>query len=154
MEQFTGVFPVHEVKFEIDTSSKISRTASDGSTDFAEVEDMESGTISVETGVETWNSLTQGGWQRALATAKNLSLGFSGKRCIGSKGNDYIASKWLCNGQACNSTAKITFPDGAVLTAPVVIKVSSVNGGDATNVAGLEYELISDGKPTYTAPAV
>lgn len=74
----------------------------------------------------------------------------SGKRNIGDPGNDYVASKLLKNGQACNTSYKITFPNGDTLVVPSVIQVKSVAGADSTNVAPLEVDLVSDGKPTYT----
>ena len=74
----------------------------------------------------------------------------SGKRNIGDTGNDYIAGKLLKNGQSCNSTYQITFPNGDTLEVPCVIQVKSLVGADSTNVAPLEFDLISDGKPTYT----
>ncbi len=43
------------------------------------------------------------------------------------------------------------FPDGAKLAYSAVVSVTAVGGGDSTNVAGLEMEIMSNGKPTYTA---
>lgn len=148
--EFKGVFPVNEMDFRIDKSSETSRSASPSDDDYVSIADMESASISVDTGVETWNPLEAKGWQRALATAKAITISMSGKRNIGDPGNDYVASKLLKNGQACNTTYKITFPNGDTLVVPSVIQVKSVAGADSTNVAPLEVDLVSDGKPTYT----
>lgn len=142
----TGVFPVNELDIKIDTSSVSSRSTTP---QYSTIADLEKASISVETGVETWKPLDQGGWQRALATAKAINISFSGKRNYGDTGNDYVASKWLKNGQECNSTMQITFPDGSSVTIPCVIQVTSI-GGDSTNVIPLEFSVMSDGKPTYT----
>lgn len=148
--EFKGVFPVNEMDFKIDKSSVSSRSASPSDDDYVTIADMESASIAVDTGVETWNPLEAKGWQRALATAKAITISMSGKRNIGDPGNDYVASKLLKNGQACNTTYKITFPNGDTLVVPSVIQVKSVAGADSTNVAPLEVDLVSDGKPTYT----
>lgn len=152
-KEFKGVFPVNEMDFKIDKSSVSSRAASPSDSDFVTIADMESASIAVDTGVETWNPLEAKGWQRALATAKAITISMSGKRNVGDPGNDYVASKAWVNGQACNSTYKITFPNGDTLTVPCVIQVKSIAGADSTNVAPLEIDLVSDGKPTYTASA-
>lgn len=148
--EFKGVFPVNEMDFKIDKSSITSRSASPSDSDYVTIADMESASIAVDTGVETWNPLEAKGWQRALATAKSITISMSGKRNIGDPGNDYVASKLLKNGQACNTSYKITFPNGDTLVVPSVIQVKSVAGADSTNVAPLEVDLISDGKPEYT----
>ncbi|MBQ7596180.1 MAG: hypothetical protein IJU45_05915 [Clostridia bacterium] len=145
----TGNFPVNEVSVEIDTSSVTSRSASNQS--FAVIKDLESANFSIETSLETWQPFDTKGWQRALATAKSISFSMSGKRNFGDTGNDYVAGKWLCNGQACNSTLKLTFPDSSVFLIPVVIQVTNPGGGDSTNVMPLEFDLASDGKPTEQA---
>lgn len=140
MANFSGVFPVYDLDIEICTS---------GAT-FAPIADMENAKLSIETGVETWNSITEDGWQRALATAKSYTLSMSGKRNVGDPGNDYIAGLALKNGRDCDSKIKVTFPDGAVFTGDVVVSVSDYAGDDATAVNPLAFDLISNGKPTYT----
>ena len=140
MANFSGVFPVYDLDIEICTI---------GST-VAPIADMENAKLSIETGVETWNSITEDGWQRALATAKSYTLSMSGKRNVGDPGNDYIAGLALKNGRDCDSKIKVTFPDGATFTGDVVVSVSDYAGDDATAVNPLAFNLISNGKPTYT----
>lgn len=144
MANFTGVFPVYDLDFEICTSGET----------FVPIKDMESAKLSIETGVETWNSITEDGWQRALATAKSFTLSMSGKRNIGDPGNDYVAGMALKNGRDCDSKIKITFPDGATFTGDVVVSISDYAGDDAIAVNPLAFDLISNGKPTYTEPSV
>lgn len=145
MATFTGVFPVYGVTLEICTAGDISGDTGTWVT----IADMETAGFSIETGVETWNSLTEDGWQRALATAKAFTLSMSGKRCIGDPGNDYIASKSFANGRDCDSRVRITFPDGAKFEGGVVVSVNE-QLGDSTNVSPLGFDLTSNGKPTYT----
>lgn len=140
MSNFSGVFPVYGLDIEICTTG----------TTFAPIADMENAKLSIETGVETWHSITEDGWQRALATAKSYTLSMNGKRSIGDPGNDYIAGLALKNGRDCDSKIKVTFPDGAVFTGDVVVSVGDYAGDDATAVNPLAFDLISNGKPTYT----
>lgn len=143
MSTFTGVFPVYDIGFEIATSGRTETPV------FSTIKDMENATISIETGVETWNSITEGGWQRAFATAKSYKISMNGKRSVGDAGNDYVANMAYSTGKACESTIRITFPNGDVLTGNVVVSVTEGGGGDATKVAPLAFDLISDGKPEY-----
>lgn len=143
----SGVFPVNALKIEIGTAKTTDEWT------YAEIADMESANITVDTGVEEWNSITEGGWRKALATAKSLSMSMSGKRNLGDKGNDYVASMWNKNGQECNSSCKITLPNDDTLVFDCVVQVTSFLGSDATAVAPLEFELLSNGEPVYTAKA-
>lgn len=147
MSEFKGVFPVNEVDFKVDTASDDARSKTPA---YNTIADMESASFSIETGVETWNPLEAKGWQRALATSKSITISMSGKRNIGDAGNDYIAGKIFKNGQGCNTTYQITFPNGDVLEVPCVIQVKSLAGADSTNVAPLEVDFVSDGTPTFT----
>lgn len=136
----TGCFPVNNITFEVETADST----------FSTIADMESANITVDTGVETWFSITDGGWQKALATSKSFSIDMAGKRSIGDAGNDFIADKWNKNGQECNANFQITFPNGDKLTFEGVIQITSMWGGDATNVAGLEFTVLCNGEPEYT----
>ena len=140
----SGVFPVNALKIEIGTK-KTSDTW-----EYAEIAEMESASITIDTGVEEWNSIKNGGWRSALATAKALSMSMSGKRCLGDTGNDFVASKWNKNGQDCYSSCKITLPNDDTLVFDCVVQVTSFLGSDATAVAPLEFELLSNGEPVYT----
>ena len=141
---FAGVVPVHGVGFEIDTTNgSVTPT-------WVTIADLESAELSVDTGVETWNSLSEGGWQRALATAKSYKIAVSGKRKIGDTGNDYVAGKLLATGQDCSTKMRFTFPNGDTLIGGVVISVTACGAGKSTDVGPLNFDLTSDGRPTYT----
>lgn len=140
----SGVFPVNALKIEIGTT----KTAN--AWEYVEIADMESANITIDTGVEEYNSIKDGGWRKALATAKALSMSMSGKRCLGDAGNDFVAGKWNKNGQDCNSSCKITLPNDDTLVFDCVVQVTSFLGGDATAIAPLEFELLSNGEPVYT----
>ena len=129
-----GVFPCYENQFHVGATKA----------DKATIAECESFSVSIDNGVETWNSFTQEGWQSALQTAKAITISVSGKRCIGDTGNGqdaYVYFDW-------------TFPDGTVVAwDKAVINVTNVNGGDSTNVAPLEFDIVSNGKPTVTNPS-
>ena len=142
MEQFeSGVYPGHLVKFTIQTG-KTPET-------FAVIADCEGVTVDIDGNVEEWNPMDQGGWSRRLKTGSSLTIGLTAKRNVGDAGNDYVASKALAMGSESNSVAKVVFPDGSTLTMPCVINVTNMGTGETRDVAPLEFELQSDGKPTY-----
>ena len=138
----SGVYPVYEHQFQI-------RTAGTGTGTYADIADMESFSVSFDDNVEEWTPMTTEGWVRRLKTGKGITISLNGKRHIGDAGNDYIAGLAFKSGQACNSELKWTFPDKTVVTLPCVINVTAI-GGDSTNVDPLEFECLSDGKPTVT----
>ena len=110
--------------------------------------------MSIDNGVETWNSFTQEGWQSALQTGKAITISVSAKRRIGDPGNDYVAGKRLANGQDAYANIDWTFPDGTVVSwDKAVVNVTNINGGDSTNVAPLEFDVVSNGKPKVTLPS-
>ena len=92
-----------------------------------------------------------------MVTGKSSKIDIKGKRCVGDKGNDFIAGKLLANGQDAYIPARITVADGKVLTwAKMACAVANAGtGGTATDVGALEASLTGHGKPTLTdAPAV
>lgn len=140
---FTGVFPVSDLEISISTNGD-----SDSPT-FSIIKDLEKGTIAIEGNVEKWNALDAGGWQRALMTAKSITLSLGAKRNIGDPGNDYIASKAMKIGRDCDSIVKIKFPNDDYIELPSIIDVKNVGTGEAVNAAPLEFDAISNGKPKY-----
>ena len=145
----SGVYPVYEHQFQICTSGRPSGTTTGTYVDIA---DMESFSVSFDDNVEEWTPMTTEGWVRRLKTGKGITISLNGKRHVGDDGNDYVAGLAFKSGQACNSELKWTFPDGTVVTIPCVVNVTAI-GGDSTNVDPLEFECLSDGKPTITAAA-
>ena len=140
----TGVFPVYENQFKVG-ASKESKNA---------IADMESFSVSFDNGVEEWTPMDTEGWIRRLMTAKGITISVAGKRNIGDAGNDYVAGKWSANGRDAEGYFDWTFPDGTVVAFEnAVINVTACNGGDSTGVGPLEFDVMSNGKPTIT-PAI
>jgi hypothetical protein len=138
------VFPVFENKFKIGTAGLESTDEQ-----MKSIIDMENFSVSFDNGVEEWNPMDQGGWVRRLTTAKGFSISISGKRNTGDEGNDYVAGLAWKTGSEASTKFEWTMIDGTVVTFNCVVNVSSV-GGDSTAVDGLEFEVMSDGKPTVT----
>lgn len=143
MSEFSGVFPVYGINFEVNTA------ASGASEVYKEIADMESIALTIDTGIETWTPLDADGWQKALATAKSFKMSVSGKRNVGDEGNDFIASKNLANGHDCDVGIRLTFPDGNIFKGNTVISVTECGTGDSTNVGPLKFDLTSNGKPSF-----
>ncbi len=141
----SGVFPVFENDLKIGTAG---RTGS--ASDLKSIADMENLTPSFDNGIEEWTPMDTEGWIRRLQTAKSVTFSITGKRHIGDDGNDYVASKTWTTGSANNTIVEWTMPDGTVISMPCIINVTNNSGGDSTNVGALEFELLSDGKPTVT----
>jgi len=133
----SGVFPVFDTEADLVT-----------------VADMESFSLSIEGNTQTWNPMDTKGWQRALMTGKGLTISLTGKRNIGDTGNDYVASTAFKDGLDCSTTFSVNFPDGSKLSGNCVLDVKSVLGGESTDVAPLEFDMIVDGKPTFTEAIV
>ena len=136
----SGVYPCYENQFKVKAGST-----------YATIADMETFSVSIDNGVEEWTPFEHEGWTRRLMTAKSITLQVNGKRNIGDTGNDYVAGLFMNNGQAAQSDFQWTFPDGGVLEfTDAVVNVTNLGAGDSTAVAPLEFELMSNGKPTYT----
>ena len=140
----TNVFPVSANQFKLGDDKESATT----------VADLETFSPSFSNGVETWTPMDTEGWQRALMTAKALTITLNGKRNIGDTGNDFVAGKQFKNGHDAEGYFEWIFPDGtSVSWANAVFDVKNCGGGDATNVGTLEFDVISNGKPTLV-PAV
>lgn len=145
----TGVYPVFKNKFKIGKNGRGS-TAEDMVT-IAELETFE---VSIDGNTVEWSPLEMEGWLRRMVTGKALTVTLSGKRHIGDPGNDYVAASAWGTGDSCASKFEWEFPDGAKLEFDCVLNVTNPGGGEGRDVAGLEFEALSDGKPIYTpAPA-
>lgn len=142
------VYPVNANSIKVKAHSTSTQSAT-----YNTIADMESAAINVDTGVETWYGLAEGGWQKALATSKALTVDMAGKRSYGDTGNDLIAGMWNTNGTSALVDVEITLPDTATITFTAVVQITNIWGGDATAVGALEFTLICDGKPEYTPAA-
>ena len=117
------------------------------------VSSLETFSVEIDGNVEEWNPMESEGWTRRMVTGKSLTITLSGKREIGDPGNDYVAENAWGTGSDCDTRFEWEFPDGAKLAFDCVLSVTNPGSGDSTDVAALEFEVHSDGKPTYT-PAV
>ena len=141
----TGVYPVYENQFQVNVSD--TSTAS-----WKDIADMESFSVSIDNNVEEWTPFTTEGWTRRLMTGKSITITVTGKRNVGDDGNDFIAGLYMKNGREAECDFKWTFPDGSTLEfGGAVVNITNIGAGDSTAVAPLEFEIMSNGKPTYTA---
>jgi len=109
--------------------------------------------VAIDGNTEEWSPMEDEGWLRRMVTGKALTISLSGKRHIGDEGNDYVADNAWGTGTTCESKFEWEFPSGAKLAFDCVLSVTNPGGGDSRNVAGLEFDVMSDGKPTYTPAA-
>ena len=140
MATTTGVFPCYENKFKV----KVQDT-------FVTIADCETFEVAFDNNVEEWTPFESEGWVRRLMTGKGVTITVSGKRNIGDAGNNYIAGLAFKNGREAEVDFQWTFKDGTIVEftgAP--INVTALGSGDSTAVAPLEFEILSNGKPTVT----
>lgn len=141
----TGVYPCYKNQFQIETG-KTGETVT-----MSAIADMESFGVSFDNGIEEWTPFESEGWVRRLATAKAVTISVTGKRNVGDLGNDAVAALISQNGREVEKNFNWTFPDGSkVEFKGAVINVINVGAGDSTGVAPLEFEVMSNGKPTFT----
>lgn len=142
MATTSGVYPCYENQFKVKTGSGGTKVT---------IADCETFSVSFDNNVEEWTPFEHEGWVRRLLTGKGITISVTAKRNIGDAGNDYIASLAWLNGRDAETDFDWTFPDGTVVSfASAVINVTNVGSGDSTNVAPLEFEVLSNGKPTIT----
>ena len=144
----SGVYPVFDNVFKIGTVGKTSQAS-----DMKAIADYETFSMSMDNNVEEWTPMTTEGWIRRMMTGKGFSISISGKRNVGDDGNDYIASKLFSTGADVESKFEWVFADGTTVSFDCIISVSNAGTGDSTNVAPLEFEVMSNGKPTVTPAA-
>lgn len=115
--------------------------------------DMENFAPAIDGTTEEWYAMDAHGWAKSAMTGKKLTFSFKGKRTVGDKGNDYIASLAWKFGQDVMTKFEWVMKSGAKLVCDVVVNVTTPGGGDTTNIDALEFEVTCYGEPTYT-PAV
>lgn len=142
----TGVYPVHNNQFKIATDGRAGAT-------MVVIKDLETFSPGIDANTEEWTPMDQEGWIRRAVTGKGLTIGFSGKRNYGDPGNDYVAGLLLETGQGVETKFEWIMPSGAKLELDVVVNLTTPAGGDSTNIDTLEFEILSDGKPTFTPAA-
>lgn len=143
---FTGIYPVFDIQFEIDVTSR------SGTPQYEPIKEMETFSIAIDGNVQEWTPMETEGWVRRLMTGKSFTLTLNGKRHVGDPGNDYVANTAWKSGLDCSTSMRITFPSGAQLEFDCILNVTEAEGGESTDVAALSVEVMSDGKPVYTPP--
>ena len=144
----SGVYPCYENQFQIDTA------ASGSTATMSDIAECETFSVSFDNGVEEWTPFNTEGWVRRLMTAKSVTISVTAKRNVGDAGNDLIASLSWKNGRNVERDFQWTFPDGTTVKfEDAVISVTNNGAGDSTAVAPLEFEIMSNGKPTVTPAA-
>lgn len=139
----TGVFPCYKNQFQVGAQKT-------GATSIA---DMESFSVSFDNGVEEWTPFDTEGWVRRLVTSKGITISVTGKRNVGDEGNDFIAGLAFKNGRDCEGYFGWTFPDGTIISWDnAVYNITNIGAGDSTAVGPLEFDVMSNGKPTVTPP--
>lgn len=139
----TGVYPVYENVFKINTKGR-------GEGELTSIAEMETFEVTIDGNTVEWSPLEAAGWMRRMVTGKSLTIKLTGKRHVGDEGNDYLAGLAWSTGADCNSQLEWTMPSGAKLKYDCVVNVVNPGGGESRDVAPLEVELLSDGKPTFT----
>lgn len=144
-----GVYPCYKNQFQIETSA-----AGTEEKVMSDIADMETFSVAFDNGIEEWNPYDTEGWTRRLMTAKSVTISVKGKRNVGDAGNDTVAGMAFKNGSDVERDFKWNFPDGTVVTFPnSVINLKNPGSGDATAVADLEFDVMSNGKPEVVLPA-
>ena len=141
--QTTGVYPVFKNKFKIGAAAGSVQT----------IAEMSSFSVTIDGQVQEWTAMEDEGWTKRLVTGKSLTISLSGKRCIGDTGNDFVFDKALKTGTDCNAYFEWEMPSGAKLTMNCVVSVTNPGGGESIDVAPLEFDIMSNGKPDYTSAA-
>lgn len=141
----TGVYPVLNNIFKIGTSGLQSTTDQ-----MVPIKDLTTFSVSFDNNVEEWTPMDQEGWVRRLMTGKGIKISLSGKRCVGDAGNDYVAGLAFKSGQDVETKFEWTFPSGLNVEFNAVVNLTNVGGGEATDAAPLEFEVMTNGKPTVT----
>lgn len=137
----TGVYPCYKNQFQVGA-------AKDGATAIA---DMETFSVSFDNGVEEWTPFDTEGWVRRLMTAKGITISVNGKRNVSDTGNDFVAGLSFLNGRDAEGYFGWTFPDGTIVSWDnAVYNVKNIGAGDSTAVGPLEFDVMSNGKPTIT----
>lgn len=144
-----GVYPCYKNQFQVETSE-----AGAEEKVMSNIADMETFGVDFGNGVEEWTPHDTEGWVRRLMTAKGVIVSVNGKRNVGDAGNDTIAGTAFKNGSDVEKDFQWTFPDGTVVKfLSSVINLKNPGSGDATAVASLEFEVMSNGKPEIVLPA-
>lgn len=137
----TGVYPCYENQWQ----------AGEKEESLNDIADMETFSVKLDNGVEEWNPYDTKGWVRRLMTAKSITISVSGKRNFGDAGNEYVAGMALKSGRDVEGFFQWTFPNGdKLLLENAIFNITNWGAGKSTEVIPLEFDVMSNGKPTYT----
>jgi len=137
--------PVWENAFKISTTGRTTPT-------YATISDLESVEMSIDGTVQEWFAMDAEGFARSLVTAKKISFACTAKRKDGDAGNDYVAGKMLAIGTDAQSSFELTFANGDKLVGDCNINFTKGLGA-SEDVDPMEFDVLLDGKPTFTAGA-
>ncbi len=141
----TGVYPCYENQFKI---------GSVGAQTLDSIADCTAFSVAFNDGVEEWTPYSSEGWVRRLKTAKGVTISVTAKRNVGDDGNDFVAGLAFKNGIESEADFEWSFPDGTkVKFTNAVINIKALGAAESTNVAPLEFDVMSNGKPTVTPAA-
>ncbi len=136
----TGVYPVFNNVFKIGASKESLTT----------VADMETFSVSINGNVAEWTPMEQEGWIRRLKTGCGFTISLNGKRNVGDTGNDFVAGLVFETGQDSQAYFEWTMPDGTTIAIENAVINVTACGGNSTDVDVLEFEVMSNGKPTIS----
>ena len=143
----TGVYACWENAFAIGAAGGVAAPETP-------IADCISFSISFNNNVEEWTPFGSEGWMNRFMTGKDVTISVSAKRNIGDTGNDMVESCATANGTAAQKNVLWNLPSGAsLLLKNAVINVKNIGAGAATNVAPLEFDIMSNGKPVFTPAA-
>lgn len=137
----TGVYPCYKNQFQAGATKETATS----------IADMETFGVSFDNNIEEWTPYDTEGWKRRLMTGKGITISVNGKRNIGDAGNDFVAGLKFKNEQEAEGYFGWTFPDGTIVSWDnAIYNIKNVAAGDATAVGPLEFDVLSNGKPTVT----
>lgn len=138
----SGVYPCYENQFQVGATKEAATS----------IADMETFGVSFDNNVEEWTPYDSEGWKRRLMTGKGIAISVNGKRNIGDTGNDFVAGLKFKNGREAEGYFGWTFPDGTIVSWDnAIYNIKNVAAGDSTAVGPLEFDVLSNGKPTITS---
>lgn len=131
----SGVYPCYENQF-----------SANGNV----VAECETFSVAIDGNIVEWSPFDQQGWLKRMVTGKSITITVSGKRCVGDEGNDTIAALAYKTGQAAQLTSfEWNFPGGSMILTNAVVNVTNLGGGPSRDVAPLEFQIMSNGKPSF-----
>ena len=142
----TGVFPCYKNQFQVGPAGS--------SSTMNQIANCEEYQVSIDNNVEEWTAFESEGWVSRLMTGKGVKISVKAKRTVGDTGNDLIANLAFKNEKEAEANFQWTFPDGTKVTFNnAIISITALGSGASKNVGPLEFDVMSNGKPTIT-PAV